>query len=66
MAMMKSMMAVEAKLTQTAGFFRTELFSGLAGAGGTTIGEVWGVTLVKLLLHKSVLQQQKTTESFSS
>lgn len=66
MAMMKSMIPVEIKLIQTAGFFRTEVFALLDRAGGMTIGDVCGVTFVKLLLHKSVLQQQNTTERFSS
>lgn len=63
---MKSMIAVDIKLTQTAGFLSTEVWGWFDRAGGTTIGDVWGVTFVRLLLHKSVLQQQKTTESFSS
>lgn len=40
MAMMKSMIAVDAKLTQTAGFLMTGMLSGSGRAGGTTIGEV--------------------------
>ena len=64
MTMTKSMMAAEQKLTQIAGFFKIEFVLGFVLAGGTTIGNVCGAALVKLLLHKSVLQQQKKTECF--
>lgn len=60
--MMINMIPVDVKLTQTAGFFSTELSLFTDLRGGTTIGDVCGVIVVKLLLHKSPLQQQKNTD----
>lgn len=44
MTMTKSIIAVDAKLTQTAGFLSTDPWMGSGRGGGTTIGEVRGTT----------------------
>lgn len=59
---MTNIIPVDAKLTQTAGFFKIELSLFSDFLGGTTIGEVCGGIVVILLLHRSPLQQQKNTD----